>query len=131
MSTRPLPESARFELEYWRAILEDMAALSDGVRLTAEHTAEVPVCVLEALLLPEAQRADHLVRASTAARDAMNELAKLHGPLARMVSLVEGRLAALTGETPECDGSASCRASVHVPGCFAGPPEQHSVRVDP
>lgn len=103
-------ETTLMELEFYRELLADLEAVNEVVASVTGHIAEVPVTLLGAMLVPVNERGDMMVAASRQARDGMNSLATVYGPLNRLLALVAGRVDTLT---------------------VSDATEQHSVRVEP
>lgn len=95
MTSTVTDERTAFELEYWKLVLADVTALSDLIERAADTTMDIPVLALEALVMPDTLRGPQLVKVSAASRNAMNTLAQMAAPLARLVQLVAGRVEAL------------------------------------
>jgi hypothetical protein len=90
------PHSVVFEADYWSELLEAMRQLNELQRDAANALVEVPIALLELLLLP-ADKAAH-EKASAAGKAGMAALSAMSEPIDRILNLALGRLIALREE---------------------------------
>jgi hypothetical protein len=94
-------ESTRLELEYHVELLNELRAIYDRAASLTDTISGIPVAVLEAMLMPVADRGAPLMEVSRRARVAMITLAGLEVPMERLRAAIAGRLELLEREVAE------------------------------
>jgi hypothetical protein len=92
-----------FELEYWRSLLDDVGALSDGIEDAASPLADATVAVLSMSTCPREALRGFALDAMDAHRRSIGTLHAMQPRIRSVMKLVEGRLEALSAELASID----------------------------
>ena len=103
MSREPL--SLLHETDYWRALLDDLRAVNDGIYSASLAVSAIPIELLPLLFRPGLEPVVESV--SSLAAEGLAAVNAMQQPLEQMIALAEGRLLALRAELDEHRGEAA------------------------
>lgn len=100
---RAQAERLLFELDYWRAAIEEVRVLTDTLADTASTLMRAPVDLLELMLTSglTIDAAEGAARVSGTVGDALEQLRAMQQPVQRLIDLITGRIIALDREADD------------------------------
>lgn len=93
------PQSIVHEIDYWKALLDDLLDLNNRIEKAAAPLVEIQVALVEVAVMSRGTASGPgITKAGELASAAMDELPPMQDALNRVLDLAQGRLAALSVE---------------------------------